>query len=426
MICAFILYNRAACMTQLVFANPDLVKQTADKNMYPNLILKKREGKRLLAGHLWIYSNEVDTQQSPLKQFTAGQLVNVASHEGRILGTAYVNASSLICARMLSHHANQKIEHSWIEAALRQALSLREALYPLPYYRLVHSEGDYLPGLIIDRFGDVFVVQTNTAGMDAIKNIIVEVLVSLFKPAGVLLKNSSSSRELENLPEEMLCAYGEVPDEVTLQENGSQFTVPLAKGQKTGWFYDHRLNRERMAQYTKEKRVLDLFSYAGGWGVQAAMAGATAVTMVDASAQAIDYANKNATQNQHSAHIDTITDDVFTALSNMVDKGRQFDVIIVDPPAFVKRKKDIESASNAYYRVNLMAAKLLAKNGILISSSCSYHFSTEMLARTLLKVAQKTSRHLQYIERLSQAPDHPVHPAIVETAYLKGFICRLG
>lgn len=327
---------------------------------------------------------------------------------------------------MLSHHANQKIEHSWIEAALRQALSLREALYPLPYYRLVHSEGDYLPGLIIDRFGDVFVVQTNTAGMDAIKNIIVEVLVSLFKPAGVLLKNSSSSRELENLPEEMLCAYGEVPDEVTLQENGSQFTVPLAKGQKTGWFYDHRLNRERMAQYTKEKRVLDLFSYAGGWGVQAAMAGATAVTMVDASAQAIDYANKNATQNQHSAHIDTITDDVFTALSNMVDKGRQFDVIIVDPPAFVKRKKDIESASNAYYRVNLMAAKLLAKNGILISSSCSYHFSTEMLARTLLKVAQKTSRHLQYIERLSQAPDHPVHPAIVETAYLKGFICRLG
>ena len=394
--------------------------------MYPTLILKKREGKRLLAGHLWIYSNEIDISQSPLKQFTPGQLVNIASQEGRPLGTAYVNPASLICARLLCRKPNQKIDQAWFEDAIAQALSLRESLYQVPYYRLVHSEGDFLPGLVIDRFGDYFVVQINTAGMDVLKDTIIKALVNLFEPKGILLKNTSSSRTLENLPEETICAYGEVPDTVSLVENGIKFTAPLMQGQKTGWFYDHRLNRERMANYTKDKRVLDLFSYVGGWGVQAAVAGASSVCMVDASKRAIEYANMNADQNKTAATIETIVDDVFETLTKMVAEGRQYDVVIVDPPAFVKRKKDIENASNAYYRVNLLASKLLAKNGLLISSSCSYHFSADMLARALLKIAQKTSRQLQYIERLSQAPDHPVHPAIVETAYLKGFICRFS
>lgn len=394
--------------------------------MYPLLVLKKREGKRLLAGHLWIYSNEIDTQQSPLKQLSPGQLVNVATHEGRVLGTAYVNPASLICARLLSRHANETINQKWFEVAFTQALSLRESLYQGPYYRLVHSEGDYLPGLVIDRFADYFVVQINTAGMDVLKDTIINALVTLFKPKGILLKNTSSSRALENLAEETVCAYGEVPEAVSLEENAVPFTVPLMQGQKTGWFYDHRLNRERMANYTKGKRVLDLFSYVGGWGVQAAAAGASSVTMVDASKLAIEYANKNSEQNKTAASVETIADDVFEVLTKMVAEGREYDVIVVDPPAFVKRKKDLDKASNAYFRVNLLASKLLAKNGILISSSCSYHFSADMLARTLLKVAQKTSRKLQYIERLSQAPDHPVHPAIIETAYLKGFICRFS
>ncbi|TPW13502.1 MAG: 23S rRNA (cytosine1962-C5)-methyltransferase, partial [Halothiobacillaceae bacterium] len=238
----------------------------------PPLRLKKNEDRRLRAGHLWVFSNEVDTGKTQLTAFEAGQLIEIQDYRGEVIGNGYVNPHSLICARLVSRDPERMLNKSLLVHRLNIALSLREALFDKPYYRLAFGDSDGLPGLVVDRFGDVLVAQITTAGMERCKDEVVAALEQVIKPTCIVLRNDTSSRAMEGLDSYVETLLGTAPATVSLEENGVQFVAPLLAGQKTGWFYDHRLNRARMQQYVRGKRVLDVFSYIGGWGVQAAVA----------------------------------------------------------------------------------------------------------------------------------------------------------
>jgi len=389
----------------------------------PALRLKRNEDRRLQAGHLWVFSNEVDTAQTPLAGFQAGEIVRVMAHNDRALGLAYVNPQSLICARMLDTWKVPDV--SWFAARFRRALGLRERLYAAPYYRLVYGEADGLPGLVIDRFDRTCVVQIGTAGMERLKPQIQQALAEELRLEALLFKNDGGARELEGLPTYVEEAVGSVADAVVVVEDGLEFQVPLREGQKTGWFFDQSANRRALAKYIRPgARVLDVFSYVGAWGVRAARAGAGEVLCVDSSAQALELAEQNGKRNGHA--ILTRKGDAFDVLSDIARSAAKFDLVVIDPPAFAKRKKDLPKAQAAYKRLNQLAMQLLADGGILVSCSCSYHLSAEALQDAIGKAARTAGRHVQLLEQGGQAADHPVHPAIPETRYLKAYYCRVN
>ncbi|MFI4967662.1 MAG: class I SAM-dependent rRNA methyltransferase [Gammaproteobacteria bacterium] len=389
----------------------------------PALILKKNEDRRLRAGHLWVFSNEVDTAKSPLKGFEPGDLVEIQTSNGQVIGTGYVNPNSLISARILSRDPRHPVDRSLLVHRLNVALALRERLYPRPYYRLVFGESDGLPGLTVDRYGQVLVAQITTAGMEKMKADVVAVLEKVIKPAAILLRNDTGIRELEGLPLYTETALGTVPDAIEVEEHGLKFQVPLAAGQKTGWFFDQYANRARLLPYVQGQRVLDVCSYVGAWGVQAAARGATGVTCVDSSGAALEWAGRNAAANGVQL---TLKDaDAFDALKELREAGEKFGVVVLDPPAFVKRRKDLAAGSEAYRRLNQLAMQVLERDGMLISCSCSHHMPGEDLLAGIQSAARHLGRDAQVLERGMQAPDHPVHPAIPETAYLKAFYVRV-
>ncbi len=393
-------------------------------NELPELRLKRGEERRIEAGHLWVFSNEVDTGQTPLAAFTPGALARVVSARDRFLGHAGVNPHALICARILSRDAARPPGRELLHSRLRNALGLRERLYPQPFYRLVFGEGDELPGLVLDRYGDVIVGQTATAAMEAMKADIVAAVAEVIAPAQFIWKNDGGARDLEGLP-----AYVEgadataVPDQVLVEENGVRFRVPLAEGQKTGWFFDQAANRRAFLKYVPGRRVLDVFSYAGAWGLAAARAGAADVLCVDSSATALAATAAAAADN--GLAVRARRDDAFEALAALHSAGERFDVVVLDPPAFIKRKKQIPKGEAAYRKLNQLGLRLLARDGILVSSSCSWHLPADDLMLAIQKAARHENRFVQVLEAGGQAPDHPIHPAIPETRYLKAFFCRV-
>jgi len=389
----------------------------------PALRLKRNEDRRLHAGHLWIFSNEVDTGQTPLPKFKAGELVRVLAHNDRALGLAYVNPQSLIAARMLE---SWKIpDTAWLAARMRTAMALRDRLYPKPYYRLVYGESDGLPGLVVDRYGSSCVAQIGTAGMERLKPQIQEALMQVVKCDALLFKNDSAAREMEGLPSYVEAAKGSFDAPALVVEDELEFQAPLLEGQKTGWFFDQAANRRALSKYVAAgARVLDVFSYVGAWGIRAAHHGAREVTCVDSSAAALDLAAANALRNR--VKLATRKGDAFDVLEEFAKQGARFDVVIVDPPAFAKRKKDLPKALAAYKRLNQLAIQVLAPEGILVSCSCSSHVSAEELQDAIAKAARGADKHLQILEMGGQAPDHPVHPAIPETRYLKAYFCRIN
>jgi len=389
------------------------------------LRLKKNEDRRIRAGHVWIFSNEVDVAATPLDGFEPGQLADFQDSTGKSLGNGYVNPHSLICGRLVSRDPGYVLGKSLLVHRLNVALSLRQRLFAQPFYRLAYSEGDGLPGLIVDRYGDTLVVQINTAGMERLKDEILIALQEVLRPTRIVLRNDSSGRALEGLDDYVETVLGDAVDLVSLEENGAHFEAPILSGQKTGWFYDHRLNRARMQQYVGDKRVLDVFSYIGGWGVQAAVAGAADVLCVDSSDTALAQLEHNASLNQVSSRIRTQAGDAFEVLKGLRAERERFDVVILDPPAFIKRKKDFHAGQTAYQRLNQAAMQLLSKDGILVSASCSYHLSRENLKQTLLQTSRHVDRQLLILEQGHQGPDHPLLPAVAETEYLKSFICRV-
>jgi len=389
----------------------------------PPLILKKNEDRRLRAGHLWVFSNEVDIKRTPLKAFAPGEAVEIQGSNGRAIGSGYVNPNSLICARLLSRDPAHVPDRSLLVHRLNIALSLRERLYAKPFYRLVFGESDNLPGLVVDRYGEVLVAQITTAGMENMKADIVAALMKVMKPSGILLRNDVGIRELEGLPLYTEVAQGAVPDFVSIEERGCRFEVPLTGGQKTGWFFDQHDNRGRMLRYIPGKRVLDVFSYVGAWGIQAVTHKARASVCVDSSNAALTQATRNAMLND--VQIDTRAADGFDALRELHTAGEKFDVVILDPPAFVKRKKDLMAGREAYQRINQLGMQVLERDGLLISCSCSYHMSVEALLAGIQSASRHLDRQAQVLEQGGQAADHPVHPAIPETSYLKAFFVRV-
>jgi len=394
---------------------------------HPELYLKKNEDKRLRKGHLWVFSNEVDTKKTPLDGFSAGDMVVIKDSTGKSLGSAYINPNTLVCARLIARKPSQKMGTTFFTDRISTALNFRERLFPdKPFYRLIFGESDGLPGLVIDRFGSVLSVQITTAGIEKQKEFLITSLVELLSPEAIILKNDNSQRQLENLPQESEVVYGTMPETINIEENGVKFQLNAVDGQKTGWFYDHRDSRAKLASLAKDQRVLDLFSYSGAWGIPAAVAGATEVTCVDSSESALSLAQSSAELNNVQDKMHFVRSDVFEFLKQARENKEHYDVIILDPPALVKRKKDFKAGYEAYRRLNHLALQVLSKKGILVSASCSHHLSKANLHEILRSSARHIDRHLVFFATGSQGPDHPIHPSIPETEYLKTYFCSVS
>lgn len=390
----------------------------------PNLILKAKADRRLRQGHLWIYSNEIDVSKSPLQNFMPGEQANVLDAKGKALGTAIVNPKQLICGRLVSRKADEPLNQERFIMRLNAAYQSREQLFDDQSYRWIYGDSDGLPGLVIDRFGDVIVVQVSNAGIELLLEPLLAAINHVVPKLNILLKNDGKMRALEGLESYVRVAQGEVPKHCALKENGVNFLAPVWDGQKTGWFYDHRLNRRRVQKLAAGKRVLDVFSYIGGWGIQAAAAGASEVVCVDASAQALDLVHQQAQLNSVGEKVNTLKGDAFVAMKQLHEDGERFDIVIIDPPAFIARRKDIKAGELAYQRANQLAMRLLKPEGILVSASCSMHLERGRLTQLLQDACRKNGRMGQVLEQGGQGGDHPVHPAIPETEYLKSVILR--
>jgi 23S rRNA (cytosine1962-C5)-methyltransferase len=390
----------------------------------PVLRLKRGEDRRIRAGHLWVFSNEIDNAATPLVSFQAGAAVQIQSDREQFLGLAYVNPHALICARIVGRNPAQRLDRALLTARLRTALALRQRLGTEPYNRLVFGESDALPGLVLDRYGAIVVGQISTAGMEALKSDVEAAVREVVNPQGFLWKNDSGARDLEQLPEYVEVAFGAVPDQIEVVESDLRFTAPLREGQKTGWFYDQSANRGRLTRYLpRGARVLDVCSYAGAWAISALKNGAASASCIDSSELALRFAQQNAEGN--AVAIELLRADAFDAMKRLREEGRRFDVVILDPPAFIKRKKDIPQGIAAYRKLNQLALNLIDGDGLLVSCSCSYHLTADELSGAVQGAARHSGRFVQILESGGQSPDHPVHPAIAETRYLKAFFCRV-
>ncbi|HET8899459.1 MAG TPA: class I SAM-dependent rRNA methyltransferase [Rhodanobacteraceae bacterium] len=392
---------------------------------YPALYLKRGEEARLRAGHLWVFANEVDVARSPLAEFEPGAACAIVDSRGHALGVGYVNPHSLIAARLMNRGLNHAVDASLLTHRVKVALALRERLFEAPYYRLLYGESDGVPGLTVDRYGDVLVAQATSAGIERLKPDVEKALVKVLKPRALVWKNDVAVRELEGLTQYAALAFGDLDAPVYTEEAGLRFRIDPLHGQKTGWFHDQRANRDRVMPLLAGRRVLDLFCHLGGWGLRAAAAGASEVVCVDASASAIEGTLANARDNGLADRVSADCADVFDWLRAARERRERFDVVVVDPPAFVKRRKDLAEGRQAYRRVIEMAMQVLSRDGLLVACSCSHHFAEAELLAAIQKAARHIDRSAQMLIRLQQGPDHPVHPAIPETAYLKGFVCRV-
>lgn len=390
----------------------------------PGLVLGKNEERRLEAGHLWIFSNEVDTKRTPLTAIEPGAQVPLWSSRGKFLAMAGVNPHSLICARVYSYTRGEALDGALLGQRLQNALQLREAQFDKPFYRLVNAEGDWLPGLVVDRFDDHLVVQISTASMEALLDDILEQLQQLFKPVAIVLRNSVSIRELEQLPAYDKVAFGTVADPVTVIENGLRYQLSLEGGQKTGWYYDHRDSRHLLGSLAKDCRVLDACCFLGAWGLNALAGGAREVMAIDTSQSALDGAAANAELNGYGDRWHGEKGEVGAKLRALREAGERFDIVVLDPPAFIKRKKDRRSGVQKYRSINSLAVQLLKPGGTLVSCSCSHHLPAADLQNIVLQAGRDAHASVQLFARRGQGRDHPVHAAIPETDYLKAVFAR--
>ncbi|MCX2980078.1 class I SAM-dependent rRNA methyltransferase [Halieaceae bacterium IMCC14734] len=393
----------------------------------PELWLRKGADRRLRGGHQWIYSNEIDSKRSNLSSFSAGDQVVVKAAGGEILATALMEPQSLICARVFAE-GERHYDLELLCERLQQAQDLRRSLFTEDYYRMVYGDSDRLSGIVVDRFADYLVLQLNTAGVERYQALLVEALVAVCQPRGILLRADSRSRRELGLEQRTEVVYGEVPEQVPLIENGVEFMAPIMTGQKTGWFYDHRDNRATLRRYVQESesRVLDTYSYVGGWGVQAAAFGAAEVVCVDSSAAALEAVAENARCNGVSDRVSVLQGQATVVMEQLIAAGERFDIVILDPPAFVQRRRDLGKGRKAYRRINELAMQLLQPGGLLVSASCSMQLELSDLLLELQSAARRTGHFVQVLETGHQGRDHPQHPAIPETAYLKAVFARVN
>jgi len=396
--------------------------------LYPTASLKPHREESFLKGHLWIFSGAL---QQPPHWIEPGGLVDVKSATGQFVARGYYNPHTDIAIRILTHDIEEAIDGEFLQRRIRSALELRQVFDPIQTnaYRLVHSEGDGLPGLVVDRFADILVAQIHTAGMERLLPLLIDALMSETRTRGLLLRNDSQSRRRESLEvEEPTVAAGEVPAQVAVRENGVQFLVDPWRGQKTGFFLDQRDKREAMRKYVRGKRVLNCFSYTGGFSVYAALTSdETHVTSVDASASAIELARQHFSLNDLDLDKhEFLIADVFEYLEHAQREGEQFDVVILDPPAFAKTQGARTQAVKAYRRLNLLGMHVLRPGGILLTCSCSGVIGLDDFLGVLAQVTQRLHRPVQLLEVYTHSVDHPISLAMPETTYLKAVFCRVG
>lgn len=378
------------------------------------VILRKGGDKRILKGHLWIFSNEIkETKGNP----KIGDIVEIYRYNDEFLGVGFFNPHSLISVRLLSKEKIE-IDHSFFKERILSAYKYRKILYPSSEtFRLVHGESDFLPGLVIDKYNDLLAVQTFSYGMDMRLSLICDVLEDLFKPTGIVERNESPLRELEGLENRKGVLRGDVKETI-FDDDGVKFKIDVLSGQKTGFYLDQRENRKVMRKFVDGKRVLDCFTNEGGFALHCAYAGAENVIGIDISDIAIEKAKANADLN-NLKNVKLEVADVFDKLREYLNKGEKFDVVILDPPSFTKSKRNVKSALSGYREINSTAMKILNSGGILATASCSHHISDEMFMNVIIESSIIARKKLRLIEWRGASPDHPVLPSMPETKYLK-------
>lgn len=387
---------------------------------YPKLFFKKGSQHRFKKGSPWVYSNEVFLTQE-LKTLLSGSLVTLCAPEesgGGEIAIGYFNPHSLISFRLLTENTLASIDTSFFRQKIQEADQLRQTFFKVPYYRLIHGESDNLPGLIIDRYGDTFSVQANTAGIELLTPLIIEALQALFQIKHLVLKNDSPIRTLEGLDLYSKEVIGTLVDATVVLENDIQFICDLRDGQKTGWFYDQRDNRKFVASFSRGKTVLDAYSYIGGFGINCAMQGAKHVLCLDRSESALAYAQKTA---ENLKIIDSIRfekSNVFDFFDNYT--GDPFDLIVLDPPAFIKNRKDLQAGLKGYVKLLKIAIPHVKSNGFIFFASCSHHLTLDLFYNVLSQGVLSSKRNARILKTVGAGMDHPIHPHLLETQYLKG------
>jgi 23S rRNA (cytosine1962-C5)-methyltransferase len=374
-----------------------------------------------VAGKPWVFANQLQGGAA-LRAVPPGSVSVLADANGRQLGQYHVNPHSLITARLLTRNTGRVIDGSFYRERLERALRLRQRLFPTPFYRLVHAEGDGLPGLVVDRHGDVLVVQPNTAGMDQATGLIVEALQGLLRPSTIVVQADGAARTLEGLEPVARVAHGTAPEALVLSENGFDYRVALLDGQKTGWFYDHRRNRAFVAELANGASVLDLYSYAGGFGLLAAARGATSVLSVDRSAPALALAGEAAS----AAGLTTWRSESADVFAWAEAARERFDIVVADPPAFAKSRKDVPAALKGYRKLAALCAPRVAGDGFLALASCSHHVEMTAFQEACADGIRVGGRGAKLIHVAHAGPDHPVHPQLPQTAYLKFLVFALS
>ncbi len=390
----------------------------------PRITVLAGKHRRAKGGHPWIYANEVEMTPET-KALPAGALVSVYNSGGEPMGTAFCTPQTLAVARMLDRRPDIAFTTDFVAERIARAAAWRRKLFTEPYLRLFHAEADGLPGLIVDQFGDGLVCQFNTAGLELHRETVLEGLRRVLDPSWIVLRNDSNQRGLERLPQTIEPVLGAPPSPQPVIENGVTYLADIAGGQKTGWFYDQRLNRAMMAELAPGARVLDAYCYLGGFGLLAAKAGASRVTLLDRSEPALALAMAAAEENNLVDRIAAEQSEVFAALEAYARSQRVFDVVIIDPPAFAKSKKDLQPALRGYRKLARLAANVVAPGGFLLANSCSHTVDlANFMVETTRGIAE-AGRNARILRTTGASPDHPTHPQLPESAYLKALLLNL-
>ncbi|MBM3207893.1 MAG: class I SAM-dependent rRNA methyltransferase [Chlamydiae bacterium] len=385
---------------------------------YPRVVLKPGKEKSVVVNrHPWIFSGAID--QFPV--MAPGDIADVYSSSGQFLARGYFHPDNSIAGRILSF--SQEDIESIIKSKIHEAHLLRKSVMRADTncFRLINSEADGLPGLVVDKYDDVYVIQVNTCGMDKLKKLVIKNLIDIFTPRCIYEKSVSSARDMEGLDPFQGYLFGEPVEEVIVEENGVQFFVSLVEGQKTGLFLDHREMRRLIADFSKDKKVLNCFAYTGGFSLYALKGGASHVTSVDISETACKYAAKNTHLNQYPSDSHTVVAaDVFDFL--LEEKDWDYDIVIIDPPAFAKKRKDIESATNGYRRLNSLVLSKVKKGTIVLTSSCSYFIDKDSFQKIVFQAGSETKRDLRILQHHILSADHPLSLYHPEGDYLKSLV----
>ena len=409
----------------MIFQSSSLAEIGADDpTSRPAIVLLPGRHKRAEGGHPWIYSNEVRMEPAA-KELAPGTLVTVRRADDSALGVAMFNPHSLVAARFLDRDAGRAIGRRFFARRLERALRLRDRLFEQPYYRLVHAEADGLPGFVVDRFAGILVVQSNAAGIARLEPLVLDTLDALLAPETIVLRNDSPARALEGLATETRVAKGTVSGSVVVRENGIEFLADPLAGQKTGWFFDQRDNRRFVAALAHDTRVLDLYCYNGAFSLQTARAGAAAVLGIDSSGPALALAGASAARNGLGEICSFRRGEAFAEAARLAAAGERFDIVIADPPAFAKSRKDVPAALRGYRKLTRLAASVTASGGLLFLACCSHSVTEVEFAEAVRRGLSDAGRGARMLRIAGADADHPIHPALPETAYLKAMTLAL-